>query len=154
MQRIEDIAGHLLDVTGDAMSLGDESAFLAAFDVPHEIDTGLDSTVIRSYAELSALFGRLRSHWRSIRIDRMERRCLAALALDADTIVQVHQTRLLRDGRAVQPAFKSLTTLRRHDHGWRVANGSYALQDRPEHSRALIGPRAGAGAVRAVMRMI
>ena len=140
----EDIAARLLEETGRALTGGDEAAFRNCFLLPQAVTTNIGVKTLESADDLGETFGRVRWHFRGLRMTSMNRRVLSSMFLDCDTIVSVHETRLHRHDLALQHPFRVLSTLARAGGRWRIVDCNYAIRDSLRHNRALFGPGVAA----------
>lgn len=140
MQTPDNTARDFLEITGRAMNEGDFGAFRACFGDTLTLATSLGEREVLTDAEFEATFGRVRWHYRSLRVTRMARRLLHTLQVRADTFVSVHETRLYRGRSLVQEPFRTLSTYNLVDGRWRIVDSCYAISDSPCHDRAILGP--------------
>ena len=145
MPEPEVIATELLQRTGQALTLGDATAFRDCFHLPQSVATDLGAKMLTTEQEIGETFGRVRWHFRGLRLTEMQRSVLGAMFVDCDTLVSVHQTHLLRSGAPVQQPFRVLSTLSRQEGDWKIVDTCYAIHDSLRHSRALFGPGTPVG---------
>lgn len=145
MQSSDEIATHLLSETGAALVSGDFERFRPCFALPQAVSTSLGTNTVHTIDELKIVFERVRWHYRGLGVTQMPRVCLATMFVDGQTILSVHHTRLLKDGRDVQRPFKVLSMLTCRRSRWQIQNCDYAIADSLRHNRALYGPRTPVG---------
>ena len=136
----EAISQDLLDRSGKAYLDGDADAFVACFAFPHRIITFDAVRVVPDEQTLRDVFMRLRRHFQSQGLTDIVRPCIQATFINHDTIQATHESRYLAGTRLIQRPSVGLSTIRRYGEVWRVVDGQYAIQDAPDHIRALMDP--------------
>ena len=135
------ISQDLLDRSGQAYLSGDFDAFAACFALPHRITTFEGTVIVPDLDGLHDIFQSMRDYFADNRLTDIVRPCIDAAFVDDDTIAAAHESRYLSGDRLIQRPAVCLSTIRRLDGVWRVAEGQYAIQDADSHVRALMQPR-------------
>ncbi len=134
---VKDICEDMLARTGAAIMSGDFHSFLSCFHLPQKMETFSGYRMIETADDLRAVFDGVRKYMRDKGITRMVRRNINANFQDADTIVAMHETRMLRGTFLAQPTYPSFSVLRRMNGVWKLTDTIYAIKDSAEHEAAL-----------------
>lgn len=125
-------------MTGRALMAGDFAAFSACFAVPLELDTFDGRRLIETREDLRATFEAVCGHYRQTGVTELVRHCQEATAAGPDTILALHQTRLVAGAQLVQQPYPALTQFRRVQGRWYIVAIRYAITDSPRHNAALL----------------
>jgi hypothetical protein len=131
------IAEDLLERTGAAMMAGDFDQFAKYFHLPQQVETFETVSLLETEMDLRTVFDAVRTYYQMKGVTRMVRRCVSAAFNDAMTVASTHETRLLHGSQFVQKPFPAFSTIAFVNDGWKVTSCSYAIDDAPEHNRAL-----------------
>jgi hypothetical protein len=132
-----DVAEYLLERTGEAIMSGDFALFETYFCLPQTIETFEGSCLVTTRDELKVVFDAVRTYYEVKGVTQLSRRCVAADFKDAESIASTYETRLISGAQIVQKPFPAFSTLKRVDGEWRIASCIYAIEDSPEHNKAL-----------------
>lgn len=140
-----EIAEDLLARTGQGLITGDFRLFCECFALPKEMETFEGRRVIRTEAEMEAVFRDVRAYYAKIGMTKMDRHIVDAEYRNATSIVSTHQSRLVAECELVQQPFDVLSVIELIDGDWRIRHSQYAIVDSEDHNTALIGPDAVLG---------
>ena len=131
------IADDLLEKTGAAIMEGDFKEFSKYFHLPQHLETFDGRSLLRTKMDLRTVFDAVRTYYQVKGVTRIVRRCISAAYKDAMTVTSTHETRLLNGAQFVQKPFPTLSTIAFIDDVWKITSSSYAIDDAPEHNKAL-----------------
>lgn len=136
------ISQRLLEITGAFMMAGDFERFADNFDLPQHMETFEGQRLVTTREEFRVIFDAVRTYYQVNGVTHLVRHCISAEFKSEDCISATHETRVLNGVRLVQKPFPAYSTLLRIDGRWKVKSCIYAIEDAPDHNRALIKPRA------------
>lgn len=132
------VSEYLLEKTGRAILGDDVEEFIKYVTLPIEIQTFEGRRVIRRQEEMRKVFGAVRAHYATIGVTDMVRYCVEAAFTDADTVVAMHETRLITGSVIKRNPFPTLSMLKFDGEDWKIVSCSYAIEDQKEHNAALM----------------
>ena len=135
----KEVSEHLLEVTGTAFMSGDFELFLSCFHLPYELETFEGHRTIKDVNDLKEVYLAVRAHYARNGVSQMYRHCVEARFRDSDTVIATHETRLLSGNVITQAPFAVYSELRFTGGKWVIVSSSYAIGDRDDHNKALLG---------------
>ncbi|MEM9578932.1 MAG: hypothetical protein AAF999_18220 [Pseudomonadota bacterium] len=133
-----DVSEHLLEKTEQAILSYSIDGFLPCFCLPTEIQTFDGRRLIRTDEELRHLFLAVTKHYATIGVTDMVRHCVEASFTDPQTVVAMHETRLITGNVITRNPFPALSVLKFNGTVWQISSCSYAIEDQREHNAALM----------------
>jgi hypothetical protein len=137
-QSARDVSEHLLNITGQALLENNVDDFLPCFGLPMDLQTLEEHRIIRTADDLRKIFFAVCKHYATIGLTDMARRCVEAEFKDPETVVSMHETRLITGNIITRSPFAVLSTLKFDGRDWRIVSCSYAIEDHPDHNAALM----------------
>jgi hypothetical protein len=138
-----EISEELLEITGAAMLASDFDTFVQYFILPHYVETFEGHVLIATKEEFKLIFDAVRMHYRLKGVTEIVRRCVSAEFKDDKTILATHETRLLNGAQLAQKPFPAFSILHLDGARWKIKSCVYAIEDAPEHNKALMKSMAG-----------
>lgn len=129
----------MLGQTGEALLTGNFEQFLACFELPQDMDTFAGRRHLETADDLRSVFDHVRGYFHAIGLTSLNRRCVDALFRDQDTVVTMHESRLVTHGQDLREPYFALGTIQRIDGIWKITFSQYAIAGSDEHSLALMG---------------
>ena len=133
------IAQELLDITGQAIRVGDFATFSSCFTIPQLVETFEGQRILKTPGELQIAFEAVRAHHSRSGITEMVRHCVTAAFKDHETIDTVHETRLVSGSVMAQAPYPAFSVLKFNGQKWQVSKCAYAIPDSERHNKALMG---------------
>jgi len=134
-----EIAEHLLEQTGEALMTGNFEQFQDCFELPQDMDTFAGRQHLKTVDDLRAVFDHVRGHFHSIGMTSLNRRCLEATFRNDETVVTMHESRVVTRGHHLREPYYALGTIQRIDGVWKITFSQYAISGSDKHSLALMG---------------
>jgi hypothetical protein len=94
--------------------------------------------VLKTIDELSRVFYAVCRHYAKIGVTDMVRRCVEAEFKNPNTVLAMHETRLITGNIITRDPFATLSTLEYDGTEWRISGCSYAIDDQQGLNAALM----------------
>lgn len=133
----KEVSEMLLKQTGDALLSNDFALFAQCFHLPHTIETGDNKRVLKTFAEMRAVFDSVVGDYARKRVTDLVRITEVAEFRSDTRIEAAHMTHMMSGDQRVTDPFPCFSVLEFIDDCWRSTASQYAVDTHTTVGRAL-----------------
>lgn len=137
LQSAREIAEHCLEISGRALRTRDFGLIATVFHLPQIMSVPGARVTVLNHQQFERIFFEMCSHFDSIGLTDLVRRCEAAEFRGPDRIEATHISHLISGTKHLQAPYPVFNVIERIDGQWRVTESDYAFDENGGQARAI-----------------